>query len=427
MTDPKPSMFLPLKHRDFAFLWTGQSLSSIGNAMFPIILAMVVLDRHSGATGLGVVLAVQGIALAAGTVLAASIGDRWRRTRVMIGADAVRAVGVAAIAIAPVHLNTAVFMVLVIAIGIAEGLFLPAYSAVPPRLLPEEALQGGNALSALSQYVSMVAGPTLAGLVIAGVGPGPALWIDVGTFAASLATLVFIKETDAANARDESPDEEEPGGIIRRGLRDFNEGIREIRSRPWVGASIGMATIVMTFCVAPAFLAAPIVAEKSLGGSAAYGGAFAALGVGSIIGSIVGGKIRTSRPGTVACCGLFTIFGSVGSLAVLPLVGVLICWAIAGVGVTVFSILWMTALQQDVPDRVLGRVMALDWLGSQGLMPLGYAAAGLVAASIGTRDMLIVSAFIVLVAAPLPLLVRGGTTFSSRPAAVENEPAGTTV
>jgi MFS family permease len=408
----RPGLLAPLRHRDFALLWTGQSFSSFGNQMFPIILAVLVLQRHSGAVGLGVMLAVQGLALAAGTLVAAAIGDRWPRTRVMIGTDAVRMLGVLAMAIDPLGMPTPILVALVIAVGVAEGMFLPAYNAVVPRVLPEERLQQGNALNATSFYVSMVLGPALAGILLAASGPRLGLWIDVATFVASLATLVLIREP----AMDASDEQAGAGaGWLRRGLRDFAEGLGAVRQRPWIFASIGMATVVMTLSVAPAFLVAPIEAVDRLGGPAAYGAAFTALGVGSVLGSLLGGRIRTSRPGLVAILGVFTIFGSVISLALLPLAGVLTLWAVAGVGVTIFQILWTTALQKEVPDRLLGRVMALDWLGSQGLMPLGYALAGVLVHRVGTHPVMLASAVIVLVAAPLPLLVPGGATFSTPP------------
>jgi MFS family permease len=391
-------------------LWSGQAFSSIGNQMFPIILAMVALQRNSGATWLGVVLAVQGGAVAVGTILAASVGDKWRRSRVMLASDFARIVGVAVIAVSPRHLSTASFLLVIVAIGIAEGLFIPAYGAVMPRILSADHLQAGNALNSLSFYIAMVLGPAAAGFVIAVFGTGPALWIDVATFVFSLATLLVISERPMASAPDL---EHERDGHIRRAIRDFKQGVVAVWERPWIAASIGMATLVMTFSVAPAFLAAPIEARDRLGGSGAYGAAFTALGVGSIVGSLIGGNIRTSQPGTVALCGLFTIFGAVGSLAFLPLPGVLFFWAVAGIGVTVFQVLWTTAIQKDVPEHLLGRVLALDWLGSQGLMPLGYALAGLLVAAIGVHDVLIAGALLVLIAAPLPLLVPGGRTFSS--------------
>jgi MFS family permease len=405
-------MFAPLRHRDFALLWSGQAFSAIGNTMFPIILAILVLDRGAGAAGLGLILAVQGLALAAGTALAASLGDRWRRSRVMICTDMVRAVGVMAIALSPLHLPSAALIALVLAIGVAEGMFLPAYGAVVPRVLPEAQLQAGNALTALSQYVALVIGPVLAGVLVAAIGAGPALWVDVATFGASLATLILINEVITA------PVTERPRqGALRRGRQDLVEGLRAVWERPWVAAAIGAATVIMTLAVAPAFLAAPIVSKQRLGGAAAYGAMFAALGVGSVIGSILGGRIRSRHPGTVAYLGVFAIVGSVGSLAFLPLPGILVFWAIAGIGVSIFQILWMTAIQREIPDQLLGRVMALDWLGSQGLMPFGYALAGVIVSAVGVRDMLIGGAILVLVVVPLPLFVRGSTTFSSAPQA----------
>lgn len=409
VADGRAGMLDALRHRDFALLWSGQALSSVGNQMFPIILSIAVLERHSGATGLGLVLAIQGLAFAAGTIVAASAGDRWPRTRQMISADAVRAVGVAVLAVAPERLPGAAFLSLVVIIGIAEGLFLPAYGAVAPRILPERALQGGNALNALSTYAAMVAGPAIAGALAATVGTGAAFWVDVLTFAFSLGTLLMIRETHstAAAARDVA------GRERGRGLRDLAEGLRAIRDRPWIGMSICSATILMTFAVAPAYLAAPIIARQRLGGPAAYGLIFAVLGGGSILGSVLGGRIRGYRRGTIATCGLLTIFGAVGSLAILPLPLVAVFWAVAGAGVTVYQILWSTSLQQDVPDQLLGRVMALDRLGSQGLMPVGYAIAGIVAAAWGPRPLLLAGACLVLLVAPLPLLAPGGTTFAT--------------
>jgi predicted MFS family arabinose efflux permease len=408
--DPAPNrgMLAALAHRDFALLWSGQALSAIGNRMFPIILALVVLDRHAGAAGLGLVLAIQGIAVLTGTILATSVGDRWRRSRVMMTTDAVRVAGVAVIALGPTTLSGPVFFGSIVAIGIAEGMFQPAYRAVLPRVLPRAHLQAGNALTSLSQYVAIVIGPSLAGIVIATHGAGLALWIDVVTFAASLVTLSQTRE-HASSVQAKAPD----AGLLRRGVRDFAEGVQAIRRRRWLAASILMSTVVMGFVMAPAFVAAPIEAEQRLGGPQAYGAAFTALGVGSILGAVFGSRIRTHRPGVVATLGVMTIFGAMLSLAFLPLPGVILCWAITGVGLTIFEILWMTAVQHDVPDHLLGRVLALDWLGSDGLTPLGFGLAGVAVGAMGTQDVLVAGAILVLVTAPLPLLVRGGTTFSS--------------
>jgi hypothetical protein len=227
-------------------------------------------------------------------------------------------------------------------------------------------------------------------------------------------TLALLRE-HARAMRAETPGE----GLLRRSARDFAEGVQAIRQRHWLAASTCMSMIVMGFVMAPAFVAAPIEAERRLGGPEAYGAAFTALGMGSIIGAVVASRIRTRRPGVVATFGVMTIFGAMVSLVFLPLPGVLVCWAVTGVGLTISEILWMTAVQRDVPDHLLGRVLALDWLGSDGLTPIGFALAGVLVATLGTHDVLVAGAVLVLVMAPLPLLVRGGSTFSSIESAEE--------
>lgn len=399
-----------LVNRDFSLLWSGQLLSSVGNQMFPVILALAVLQRNAGPAGLGLVLAVQAGGFACGTAASATFGDRYRRVAQMMAADTVRAIGVAVLAGAIFSLSFAVLLAVVALIGVAEGSFLPAYIAVVPRLVDDEELQNANALNALSTNIAMVAGPALGGALAGYVGVRSALWIDLASFGFSLATLLPISERHRAG----------PTGKVatvakRSGRSDFLEALHAVGGRPWLSVSILTATILMTLVVAPAYVAAPVVARARLGGAAAYGAIFAALGVGSIIGSLIGGRLRLQRVGLVAAGGLLTIAGAAASLAALPLVAVLLLWGIAGIGVTVFQVVWATAVQRDVPDRLLGRVMALDQLGSQGLMPIGYGLAGFVLAAYGARVLLFSGAALVFVVVPLPLIARGGLYLSSRP------------
>ncbi|HVQ93707.1 MAG TPA: MFS transporter, partial [Mycobacteriales bacterium] len=263
-----------------------------------------------------------------------------------------------------------------------------------------------------------------AGVLVAATSPLVALWVDTASFVASLVTLALLR------SREEQPAVRPRLPGIRHAVRevgtDFVEGVRAVTGRPWVAASIAMATAIMTLSVAPAFVLLPLAAQDRLGGPTGYGLVLAGLGIGSLVGSVIGGRIRPRRPGVVATAGVLTITCSVSALALLPLPGVVAAWAVAGVGVSIFQILWVTALQRDVPDEVLGRVLALDWLGTSGLMPLGYALAGPLALAVGAKPVLLAGALVVLIAAPLPLLVRGGTTFSStppEPAAGPPEPA----
>lgn len=399
-----------LKERDFALLWAGQTLSAVGNFMLPVALATLVLSRGGGATRLGLVLGIHAAAIAVGTLVAAGVGDRWLRTRVMIAADLLRAVGVGALAFAPAALSDPALLVLVGLIGIGEGLFLPAFSAAVPRVLRSELLQPGNGLNALSLQAATVLGPAVAGVAVASLGVAAVLWIDAATFLFSIGTLVAVREAAVAPREPRVPGARAAVGQV---ATDFKEGLQAVWSRPWIAATVGVATVVMVLVTAPSLVILPIEAAARLGGADAYGMVLAAMGVGAVLGSVFGGRIRTRVPGVVALSGTLTIAVAVAGLALLPFVGVLAAWAIGGAGVTVFQVLWNTALQKDVPDQVLVRVMALNSLAVQGLMPFGYALAGPVVERFGTQPVLLAGAVLVVVVTPLPLLVRGGATFSS--------------
>src|SRR5580704_5133595 len=117
-----------LRDRNFALMWSGQSLSAVGNQMFPVALAILVLRGGGGAGRLGLILAIQTVALVVGTFAAAAFGDRWRRTRVMIATDIVRAAAVVVIAVGGTHQRLAVLETMVALVGFGEGIFQPVFS-----------------------------------------------------------------------------------------------------------------------------------------------------------------------------------------------------------------------------------------------------------------------------------------------------------
>ena len=87
---------------------------------------------------------------------------------------------------------------------------------------------------------------------------------------------------------------------------------------------------------------------------------------------------------------------------------------LAGVGVEVFGVLWETTIQQEIPGDKLSRVSSYDALGSFALIPLGFAAAGAVAAAIGTRATFFGAAALITAATALVLLIRDVRTLERR-------------
>jgi len=88
-----------------------------------------------------------------------------------------------------------------------------------------------------------------------------------------------------------------------------------------------------------------------------------------------------------------------------PLAAVVPAMAIAGAGVALFDVWWLTALAERIPPDRLSRVTSYDWTVSLGLVPLGYVLAGPAADALGAPEVLLggsVVAFVVLALGLLP-------------------------
>jgi MFS family permease len=162
----------------------------------------------------------------------------------------------------------------------------------------------------------------------------------------------------------------------------------------------------------------PNVAKHHLGGPTGWGFILTAQTVGLILSGLVLLRWKPRRLLLVATCGAFGI--ALPSLALarpLPLLAVLLCAFAAGVCIEIFGVLWGTAIQQEIPQDKLSRVSSYDALGSWVLMPLGFAAAGPVAAAIGYRATFIGAAAVVVVASALVLGSRDVRTLERHTAA----------
>ena len=387
------SVWQPLRHHRFRRLWTGQAVSAVGDQLSVVAVAALVIGAGHGVGGLGLVLAARTIGLVVVIPAGGIIGDRARRTRVMVGADVVRVGVTVALALVYDGAPVAVYAGLALILGAGEAVFEPAYRALLPSLLPNDELEPGNALTALTAQAAFVLGPALGGLLIATGGTRVALWADAATFAVSLATLLRIREPERAVP------------IERPSIRaDLVEGFRAVMERPWIGLGVAMSH------------AAPRLRDRPVAGAPAgdrhrragrHGGLRLAVG---IHGAGRDGRRARRRPLAAAAAGLVGMLALLpAGLALLTLMGpaplavVAAATVVGGAGEAIFDVYWTSGVQRDVPDRLLARVFSLDYFGSLALMPLGYALTGPAVEAVG-RDAVILFGVGVVVVTTLPLL-----------------------
>jgi MFS family permease len=393
-----------LRYRDFRLLWLAQSTSVIGDNIVLVALALFIIERTGSATDLGLVLAAQALPLVAFLLVGGVWGDRLPRHRVMVATDLVRFALHALLAALIFAGTVAIWQLVAIEIlfGSAEAFFRPAANGLLPQTVPEADIQPATAVTGISNNVAQFAGPALATALVLGVGAGWAFALDAATFLASAAFLIRIRP----RARGVPPPTDASGARV--GVwTSIREGAREVRSRAWVWATLASFCVALFCGLASWFVLGPIVARQQYGHLGVYGVLEAVIGLGTIVGSLAGVSWRPRYPMRLGMLGtlLWPVSAALYAAGV-TLIVVIPASVLGGIGFSLFDIWWMTALAERIPPESLSRVTSYDWMVSTGLLPLGYAVMGPLAAQLGAVHVLLGGAALAFVAFALGLLPR---------------------
>ena len=387
----------PLHSRPFRLLFLGRTLSAIGDSIVPVALTFAVL-KLGNATDLGFVLGIGAgtrvVFLVAGGVWA----DRLPRQLVMMTSDVVRALVQALIALAffAGHAQVWELAAASAVFGFASAFFNPASTGLIPSIVPTEHLQEANALLSLSRGILEVAGPAVAGVIVATLGFGVVYAVDSASFVASFFCLAAMRLPAAI----------ERAAGRQSMLAEAREGLRELLARRWMVAGT-ICDFATNFSLAVLFVLSAAVVKAHFAGPRDWGFLLTAGAAGGLLGSAFALRFKPARPLLVAYVIAFIIplqilaFVRPLPLAVLLLGSGLLLWQI-----TLGNAFWATMEQQYIPSEALARVDSLMWLGSLVVYPLGLAAAGPIAGAIGTRAALILAAAVATTAIGGVLSVR---------------------
>ncbi|HEU0318293.1 MAG TPA: MFS transporter, partial [Solirubrobacteraceae bacterium] len=390
-----------LRHRDFRHLWLAQSASVLGDRIVTIALALFVIDLTGSASDLGFVLAAGALPLTGFLLIGGVWADRLPRHRVMIVSDLARFAlhGLLAGLILAGTVRVWEIVLVEALFGTAEAFFRPAAAGLLPQTVPESEIQEAKAMTGLFDNTAEFLGPALGTALVLGIGAGPAFALDAASFLLSAALLTRIRPRARTLAAD---------GGSRGTLRvELREGFREVRSRTWVWATLAAFCVALFAGLAPWLVLGPVVARERYGSVAVFGVVASALGAGTVIGSLVGGRWRPRHPMRMAMLSvLLWPASAILYAAGLTLVAVLPVTVLAGIGLALFDVWWETALAERIPPRLLSRVSSYDWMVSLGLLPLGFLATGPLAAALGPVEVLLGGSVLALLAYLAGLLPR---------------------
>jgi MFS family permease len=369
----------------FVRLWAANGVSELGTQVTLLALPLAALYvLRAGALGVALLRAFAVLPFLLFSLPAGVWVDRLRRRPLMIGADLGRAVAMASIPVAfwLGHLTMAQLYAVAGVHGLLSVIFDVSYLSFLPTLVGRERLGEANATLLGTDAVAQLAGPTLAGGLVASFGAPVAVLADAVSFVWSGALVGTVRGREAR-----------PEPTRTRARAELVEGLRYVFSQPylrtlttWIAAGNLFSSALFALLV--------VYLVRNLGlGAATIGWLLAVINLGLIAAAVANGRlVRRFGPGPLIAVSfllsplfLIAIPASPHSVAIPVLIA-------SGLGGTFLGFLanvnQLTLRQAITPHRLLGRMNAVTRFMYWGTMPLGSALGGVVAEVVGVRATL---------------------------------------
>ena len=368
----------PLRHPAYRRLFVGQGVSFVGFQVTAVAVPVQVYTITRSSFWVGILGLVGLVPLIVFGLWGGAVADAVDRRKLLLVSAALTwlvTLGLLAQAVAGTN-SVGLILVLVGVQSAAFAVASPTRNAILPRLLDRAEVPAANTLNFTVSNVGTVAGPLLAGVIIA-------RW---GGFSAAYATdavLFSVALYAALRLPPLPPIASSTGQLSKPGLRSVIDGLQFIASRPVLLMSFGVDIIAMVFAMPRALF--PEVAETRFGGPSAVGWLFAAISIGAVLGGLSSGWIgRVRRQGlaltvAIVCWGIAVALAGLGRTLWVTVA----LLAVAGAADLVSAVLRQTILQVYAPDEMRGRLQGVFVVVVAGGPRLGDLRAGATAAVAG--------------------------------------------
>jgi MFS family permease len=387
--------FGPLRHRDFALVWSAAAISNIGTWMETVAVGDLVAQRTGEAGWTGLVAAAAFLPMGLMGPIGGAIADRVDRRRFVFISTLLQAACAAALVLLSASGNASpgAIAVVVFVAGCVSGIGFPAYQAMLPDLVPKEDLLGAVSLGQAQYNLGRVIGPALAGLAIALGSYTWAFALNAASFTAMLVALSFLRLPPRPPVLDDE------GSLWAR----IVVGARAAKAEPGVRAAIMMIAII-ALTASPFIALIPAMARVRHDGGEGLTSTFVtAQGVGAVLGALLlpwlaerYGRHRMLLWGLVALPVALVLYGAAPSpvlaVAAIALVGATYINVFSGVG---------TVVQLRAPMHLRARVVSLYFLALGVLYPVGTLVQGPIADRVGLGQVTAGGAVVLLVVVAL--------------------------
>lgn len=366
-------------NRNYRFLYTGQFVSFIGTMITSVALPYQIYHETHSTLMVGLLSFFQLLPLLLTALLGGVLADRHHRRRLLLIAESLLAIGCLLLAFnafsATTHIGV-IFVVAVIMSGIT-GLHRPAFDGIMQQIVAKKYFPMVGALSTFMYSVCMIAGPAVAGLIIAHIGLIEAYLMDFGTFLISLIALLMLRNV---------PNPETTQDLST--WLSLKEGLRYAFSSQELKGTYYVDIIAMIFGMPMALF--PAIAQ-SFGGVKTLGMLYSAPAVGALFISFFSGwTAHIKRHGVaIAIAAIFWGVAIIGFGIATDFWLALFFLCLAGAFDAVSGIFRQTMWNEMIPNELRGRLSGIAMISYLSGPKLGDTEAGLVAAAFGITTSIV--------------------------------------
>jgi MFS family permease len=392
-----------IRDRSLLALLAGEFVSRLGSQFTTLALPWFVLVTTGSPSKMGLVFAVELAPIALLGIPSAVLVERFGPKRWLVSMDALRAPIVAAVPF--LHAVGGLSFGLILVVGALHGAFSVGYFTSQRLILPavvgedEQRLAQANGVLEGTTNLTNLAGPALAGVLIAVLGAVNVMWIDAASYLASVVLIgLFVRVH-----RTVSEDTEDVGGIFA--------GLRYLR-RDTLLARVSVSSLVFGFVFPMLSASFPVLAYQQYHHNPRVAGfLFAVIGAGQVVGSVLAYRLVTRiKPMRLASFAALATGPPLWFLVPhLPLAVVAVVLAVIGASVPLINAPYLGMLTMRVPPALRGHVLQSLITINQVLGPIGYVVAGTLFSRVGLHESYAVMAALgtfatlnfVLAAAPM--------------------------
>jgi MFS family permease len=380
--------FASLRIPNYRRFFVGQLVSISGNWMQTVAEIWVILTLTGSGLAVGFTTALQFLPLLLVGAWGGLIADRVPKRQLLITTQALHVLPpLALFALAATGgLSPTAVYVAVFARGVVNAVDYPTRQAFVMEIVGADRVVNAVSLNSVLIHAARIAGPAIAGLLIATVGVEPCFALNAASFAVMIAALAGM-DADALR----------PAALEPRRAGAVRAGLGYVRATPQLWIPLGLMAIVGTLGFNfQAIL--PLLARFTFdGGASAYAALVTSMGIGAVVGALANGARATVTPALLA--GAAIGFGALALLAAgAPSLGLeMLLLAPLGAASVTLAASVNSALQLASEPKMRGRVMALYSVVFLGSTPIGAPLAGWLSESIDPRAALVMAGVAALV------------------------------